>query len=273
MTLPENPMQFIRQKFGANVTISYMPNGGNLGDALIAASTIQAFDSSSISWKILKGGKENLLSTDVLVYGGGGSLVNLYKGGIACLKFLQSLGRPIIVLPHTVRGHEDFWRAASDITVFCRDFASLDYLKNFSNIECHFSHDMATQLDLSKPPYDTILRYAKLARERNLILSESAFFREDDEKSSLAHDDVSLDISALSHPSMASKEDIQCHAAIFLSVISHSKTIKTNRLHVSVAAGLLGIPTILYDNNYGKNRSIFEATLQKRFPCIKFVEN
>src|SRR4051812_661274 len=103
------PIPYLIQTYGSDARFVYMPNVGNLGDDLIAAATIQQFDRHGLNWTLMVGGKENLRPGDVLVYGGGGSLVGLYKGGIACLEFLSRLGPPVVVLPHTVRGHEDFW--------------------------------------------------------------------------------------------------------------------------------------------------------------------
>lgn len=265
-----NPVEYIKSKFGASATIAYMPNGGNLGDALIAAATLQAFDEGNIPWRIMLGGKENLKPNDVLVYGGGGALVDLYDGGIACIKFLISLDRPILILPHTIRGHENFWRTAPSMDVFCRDFESLEYVRRFPQLSSLFYDDMATGLDMSKAPYRAISEYRHAAYSKNLILNDRVFFRIDQEMTRDVADDSSIDISAIAHPSMKSREDIETHAVFFLTSLAHSKSITTNRLHVGVAGGLLGIPTYLHDNIYGKNKAIYEATLKKKFPLVTF---
>jgi hypothetical protein len=53
--------------------------------------------------------------------------------------------------------------------------------------------------------------------------------------------------------------------------IGLAKRIETDRLHVGILSGLMNKPCALYDNSYGKNRAVFEASLKGRFPNLSFA--
>jgi len=264
-----DPTSFLSNELANGGRCLYMPNGGNLGDNLIARATIQAFQRAGIRWEFLRGGRESVRAGDIVVYGGGGSLVPLYKGGVDCLRFLSSLNCRVFVLPHTVRGHEDFWASAHGFTAFCRDKASLDYLGEFAGVEAIAAHDMATGLDLSADPF-TAVRNLRAWHVKNETSSTLLAFRGDGESGSIRAG-RSLDVSDLAHPPLSSVESIYAHATFFLSVIAAYGAVETDRLHISIAAGLLGIPTALHDNNYGKNAAVFEQTLRFKFPTIQLA--
>lgn len=73
--------------------------------------------------------------------------------GIECVASLARLGAPVVILPQSLAGHDDFWRAARGITVFCRDAASLDHTRRFPNLVALPADDMAIGLDLSADAY------------------------------------------------------------------------------------------------------------------------
>lgn len=265
----ENPVEYLLSLIKNDGQVLYMPNGGNLGDNLIAAATIQSFNKFGLPWKFMKGGKENVKKDDILVYGGGGSLVSLYTGGIACLKFLLSLKRPVVVLPQTIRGHEDFWSGVENITVFSRDQISFDYLKKFKNVQSLISHDMATNLDISCDPFCCV-KYLREWYLNNSVDQTLCVYRRDIESESKISRS-SLDLSEVSFPPINSVESIYSNAVFFLSALSPYSRVITDRLHVAVAAGLQGIDTLLIDNVYGKNKSIYEYSLSKKFTSIKMT--
>ena len=248
----------------------YMPNGGNLGDNLIACATIQAFRRAGIRWEFMRGGRENIRKGDVVVYGGGGSLVPLYRGGIDCLKFLNTFDCPVIVLPHTVRGHEDFWATTKPMTVFCRDEASLQYLGKFEHVTAMAADDMATGLDLHQKPFSSALRL-KEWHDRSGAETTLSAFRGDHESATARNDGRNLDVSELTSPDFSSIESIYSNATFFLSVIASYRFVETDRLHVAVAASLLGIPTVLHDNSYGKNLAVYQQTLKRKFPLLRLA--
>lgn len=48
---------------------------------------------------------------------------------------------------------------------------------------------------------------------------------------------------------------------IFLKIIAMHKTINTNRLHVAIAASMLGKNVKFYSNSYFKNKFVYEYSL------------
>lgn len=265
-----DPVPYIAARLGPGGRCLFVPNGGNLGDMLIAAATIQRFEQAGITWEFFRGRRQSVTPADILVYGGGGSLVPLYTGGIECVASLARLGAPVVILPQSLAGHDDFWRAARGITVFCRDAVSLDHARRFPHLVALPADDMAIGLNLFADPYDVVqaIRAATTARGEQRVLRA---FRQDCEAAGPPPADT-FDVSALAHPQPATATTIHAHACGFLSLIATYSEIHTDRLHIAIAGGLLGIPTWLSDNSYGKNRAVHEASLRQRFPTVAFVD-
>lgn len=268
MTEKHDPVAHIARRLSNGGHCYFMPNGGNLGDCLIASATLQAFEKAGIPWSLIRGKRQSVRPSDLLVFGGGGSLVPLYKGGIECVQSLQRLGAPVVVLPQTVRGNEVFWKQAEAVTVFCRDCNSLDFIREFPNISSFLADDMALGLDLTADPFSTVVAFrevlAKTKEKRHLRA-----YRGDCEALGLANEE-SIDISALAYPVMHSGESIHANACAFLTILAGYTEIQTDRLHVAIGGSLLGIPVQLHDNANGKNRAVYETTLRERFPKLRF---
>jgi exopolysaccharide biosynthesis predicted pyruvyltransferase EpsI len=263
-----DPVAHIAMRLSHGGHCYFMPNGGNLGDCLIASATIQAFEKARIPWSLIRGKRQSVRPSDLLVFGGGGSLVPLYEGGIQCIESLQKLGAPVVVLPQTVRGNKEFWKQAEGITVFCRDFGSLDFLRGFSNIPTFLADDMALRLDLTANPFSTVAAFLEalsMCKESRILLAH----RRDREALGLANE-YSIDISALAHPAMDSIESIHANTCAFLTMLASYSEIQTDRLHVAIGGSLLGIPVQLRDNANGKNRAVYETSLKERFPSLRF---
>lgn len=265
-----DPVAHIASRLGPRGRCLFMPNGGNLGDALIAAATIQQFRRAGIPWCLIRGQRHTVTSNDVLVFGGGGSLVSLYDGGVACVASLLQLCAPVVVLPQTVNGHAHFWSSVSGVTVFCRDTESLTHLQQFAGVRPAFADDMAFGLDLSVAPFaEACVR--RTGKGHASVLGTLLAFRGDAE-SACAVPDGNCDVSVLRQPSLSSPESIESDAAEFVGAIAGHSGIRTDRLHVAVVGALLGIPTLLHDNAYGKNRAVFEASMRGRFPHVQFAK-
>lgn len=264
----QDPIAYLRRRLATGGRCFYMPNGGNLGDNLIASATVQRFEREGLPWHFIRGRRRDVQPGDLLVFGGGGSLVSLYTGGIECVASLQALGAPVVVLPHTVNGHPDFWRGTGAVTVFCREQDSLAYLESFPQVESLPAHDMALGLDLTADPFTTVLALREAYASRGEVRVLRAFRRDGEAAGAIADD--TLDLSALSYPPLMSVTSVHGHACAFLAALAGYSAIHTDRLHVAIAGGLLGIPVVLFDNVYGKNRAVFAASLQDRFSSMVF---
>ena len=264
-----DPIDVLAEQLPPGGRCLLMPNGGNLGDALIAAATIQRLEGAGIPWSLLRGQRRSITPKDLLVYGGGGSLVPAYEGGVRCVASLLEASAPVVVLPQSCSGHEEFWRSVRRVTVFCRDQTSLRHMQQFAGVQALPGHDMAIGLDLGKDPFSTSRAFRWSAPTGGSARVLKAF-RQDAEAAGAAPPDT-FDLSSLAHPAMHSAASITAHACSLLSALAQYDRVETDRLHVAIAAGLLDIPTELHDNNYGKNRAVYEFSCRQHFPAVKFV--
>ena len=60
--------------------------------------------------------------------------------------------------------------------------------------------------------------------------------------------------------------------AIASGMVAEGRVLVTDRFHGHVLACLMGIPNVLLDNSYGKNRGLFE-TWTHRYPIARFAES
>jgi hypothetical protein len=88
------------------------------------------------------------------------------------------------------------------------------------------------------------------------------FFRTDGENLVSFENEKNIDISKLfelgTWPENAYKA-----TWCFFEAIKRSGSVLSDRLHVGIAASLLGINCKLYDNSYGKNRTIYRHSIRK----------
>jgi len=57
----------------------------------------------------------------------------------------------------------------------------------------------------------------------------------------------------------------------FLRLIDRYQKVRTNRLHVGIAAALLNKEVDLFRNSYFKNEAIYRYTIEKRFPRVRWM--
>jgi CDP-glycerol glycerophosphotransferase len=271
MVLPSvvNPFARLAALLSPGGQVHFMPNGGNLGDALINQAAIQGFRRCGIPWRLLRGGGEWVREGDLLVYGGGGSLVEDYPGSYGCLHFLHGLGARVAVLPQTVRGNAAFWRDLPPTLVFCRDPVSYDYMQGFPQHEVQLAHDLAPDLLLNTAPFETVLHYRQ-ALERLGLLQEKPLlaFRVDGEATA-NRDRSQIDLSGLAYPDMQSLATIESAALSLLHMVAPFRRIETDRLHVMIAGALLGLEVAFHDTNHGKLSAIHAFSLRDRFPHVR----
>lgn len=111
----------------------YYPNPGNLGDELIAASTVTLFDRIGLSYEVYEEGKD-YGEAYTLVYGGGGGLVSEWGWHEVMAPVFSSPGLSrCVILPHSIRGCRSILRLMDErFTVFCREHRSLEYCRKFN---------------------------------------------------------------------------------------------------------------------------------------------
>jgi len=244
-----------------NQDIIYVPNPGNAGDVLIAYATLQLFDQLNINYQIHN--HTTKFDNKVILYGGGGNLINKY-GAAQNFLLRNHENNQIIVLPHTVYGIDDTLKKLSDnVSIICREKISYEYVKTVSNIkEVLLSHDIAL---LTKIPEIYLGRKTELSAN---------CFRKDAEKTDIVIPPNNKDYSALTtflNYQLNNKDTINYVANVFLNSLSIFKTINTNRVHIAIAGILLGSNVNLYNNSYFKCQAIFDHSLKDKYDNIKFM--
>lgn len=260
--------------------ITYLPNPGNKGDALIAAATIQRFEAIGIRY-VVPGTTLQHDGRNVYVYGGGGNLVPMYDDCKRVLRAFAKLKADIVVLPQSCYGVETEIRAYPGcLTIWARERASYDFLANINRdgLQIGLSDDLALALDLNDP------RFFYLGLARQLHSSVPAHpprvlsaFRRDIESTgthSIHEAPTNFDLSnmwptGLRHSRGFGLDQLALdalfnHAAWFLSFIDYFDVVHTDRLHVGIAATLLSKEVRLHDNIYGKVSEVYEYSLKHR---------
>lgn len=164
----------------------YYPNPGNLGDELIAASTVVLFDRIGLSYEIYEEGKD-YGNAYTLVYGGGGGLVSEsgdWQEVMARVFSSPGLER-CVILPHSIRGCRRVLQLMDErFTVFCREARSLNYCRKF-NQKARFllADDMAFYFSPQLlPPWEALAERCpepgilpRLFERMNMAKGRSAF--------------------------------------------------------------------------------------------------
>ena len=175
-----------------------------------------------------------------------------------------------------MRGHEDLLGLLDDRAfVFLREKTSLDYVATAAPA-AHpaFDHDMAFHADITalrarrglsgfRVSRGNLSRLALLtALNLNaLTTNRLTAFRTDREAGGAGHARLGRDVSKLTAFGTATEEQCRFSAAQFIQTIDRFEEVDTDRLHVAIAAALLGKPARLHDNSYYKNRAVFRSSL------------
>ena len=247
--------------------VALVPNNGNVGDALIHAATLQVLERMGVGCRIVSGDKRK--RGDVLLLGGGGNLVDRYSHLLPRLERLHDRFEDVVILPQTIFGRrvaDVFARLGPNVRVLCRERRSYDFLSDVVAYRerLFLSHDMAFHFDYG--PYR-----ANGAGTLNA-------FRLDVERTEAVIPPDNVDLSAALqlpgrpyHPNFWLLPYWREYLDAFLARIAASAVVRTNRLHVAIAAGLLGKTVELFDNDYYKNRAVYEYSLAGRCPGVRYV--
>ncbi len=266
-----DPFEVLPHLFPDTRRFVWMPNGGNLGDALIAAATKQRFGGAGVEWVDFQSASSSLGEGDVLVYGGGGALTPDYPGAFAALTTMHETGLPVVVLPSTVRGRHDFWKSTPPTTVFCRDRRSFAELTLHEQHSVFLAHDLAISCSLEVQPFAAVVSFRQALIDRGMLIPEPLpAFRVDDER--LLDREPGIDVSAAWIPRMDEPAEVDSAALLLLSQLAPFRTVQTDRLHVAIACGILGIDASLFPDRNGKLREVYDLSLRSRFPTLTWAE-
>lgn len=257
----------------------YRANGGNLGDSLLSSAEFDYFERMGLRYTQASSKNKSLLISKPfnLVYGGGGGWISCYSKGYQQPMneyFRNSHLKRCVVLPSTFYECDDVVRSFDDrFVVFCRDKMSMEYCRSVnSRAKFVFHDDMAFSLDASR-----FLDERYFLRKHEVVLGPSckkakeyidsnhgrhAMFIRSDAEMSVSPGKGNFDLSAVfyrhgEHVTRAESDDA---TALMLNTVNVYDSVSTNRLHVAIAALLLGKHIDLYDNSYGKVSRVYASS-------------
>ena len=289
-----------------NERLYYKINPGNAGDALIATGAYQLFKEHDLSVTSIL--DENFDATDKIVfYAGGGNLVGIYPEARRFFENNHKEAKQLIMLPHTVTKNEDLLATlGNNVTIFAREKVTYEHLlEHAKNANIYIDHDLAVNLNandildtraisfidalvnkilykLSNNPKardipsisimlkNTAFEFGSLFMKSKQI---GNFFRNDVESLNLGLPDNNADLSRIYEYGTHSEYVTFYTTHRMMSYINNFSRIRTDRLHVCIAAALLGKEVEFYPNSYFKCKAVYEYSLKDRFPNISWVEN
>lgn len=230
--------------------VYYMCNKGNWGDALIRQGTLKFFHDMGLQYYELglrKGGIFRLVERylplalrGTLIYGGGGSWCKIWDKSIRMINIIATSYRQVIILPSTFEIRVHF----PNLTYFSRDrFESMKCVP-----EAIFCHDMAFYTE------------KQTSGSGN---GDGNFFRADKEgsgKISIPPENVDISMQG-THLTPT---------GLFFDIIDRYRVIKTDRLHVAIAACLLKKELHLYPGAYFKNKAVFRSSMLGIYENVHF---
>jgi exopolysaccharide biosynthesis predicted pyruvyltransferase EpsI len=226
--------------------VYYLANPGNWGDALIRHGTRVFFKQKGIKYKELMLSKDKELigsdinSDGILIFGGGGAWCKLWNFGYEIIKKHKNVFKKIIVLPSTYEQHYSI----PNVTFFCRD--SHQSKKNMP--DAIFCHDMAFYI-------------GKITADKGS--GTGNFFRIEAESSG------KIEIPADNFDLSLQGKHFSDIGPFFNHLVRFS-VIRTDRLHVAIAACLLGKEVHLFPGSYFKNKAVYLSSMKEYFPNVHF---
>lgn len=265
---------YVRQVAGDDEVV-FFTNPGNLGDALILTGALELLRDAGVRMRYVN--TRNLLDKNRLLYPlaygkqlvqralglrqfepgikqlakqhstaimcGSGGWVSVYPDAERLTREYAKYFERVIVLPTTYGGPVgDF---PDNVDFFARD----RYQSMTNNPRARFCHDTALYL---------------APQARHAEQDVGYHIRTDPESSgALAMPPGNIDISALG---------LECDPVdLMFDEVGRSNTIVTDRLHVAIAAALLGREVWLFASRYFKIPAIHRSSLAGRFPQVRLV--
>jgi len=224
--------------------VYYRPNRGNWGDALIDAGARRFFAQIGLDVRVVSDRRFDRLrmrlDRGVLVYGGGGAWYGPWRSITRPIEADSRRHRRVIVLPSTFAVEPDIPGGL---------FFARDESESMRHVpQARFCHDLAFLLQPEVAACGE---------------GEGWFLRDDDERSGCLvpppHND---DLSA--------RGTWRTPIDGFFDAVGRFEVVHTDRLHVAIAALLLGRELHLYAGSYFKNEAVFRSSMEPFFERAHF---
>ena len=230
---------------------SYITNTGNMGDMLIASATLQFFDDNKLKYKMFNGEP-----ADTIVYGGGGIWTRTYEFDWSKILPIFAAAKRVIILPSSFHDCTGLIDAMDErFVIFCRERKSYDYMtaNNPRDAKIFLDHDMAFRITKK------IFKGKRPIKIRDFP-PITKFMRCDCEQAGQYESDFDLSIATFGDK-LSCREWIDFSAKLMLYTVGYVDTVITDRLHVGIAAALMGRNVYLLDNTYGKLSGVYNQTM------------
>ena len=264
--------------------IIFLPGPGNAGDGLINLGTYKFLERLGIKHRW--GSYLESYPGKVVLHCGGGALVSIYPGGENILRRNADVAKALILLPHTIRSYGDYLQSLGpNCTLFAREAISHDYLlshRGKANIgrapDMAFvlsdqdiraepwSFDHLWQPEIRGPWARMVVKFLLRSRKEETLHAMRT------DKESKIYKGGDADLTGMFSPGNMRRD--QCATAIkTIRLITKAyDEVVTDRLHMSILAAIMGKNVTLIDNSYGKNKSMFEASMRDYFPHMRFCD-
>ena len=229
-------------------------NKGNKGDGLIHAGGRRLLKKNKVDYNEIKYPEK--ASGKVLFVYGCGAFCKPYYHMVEFVNFYMDHFKEIFILPSSFdldckEVLEFIKNLPKKVTVFCREWYSYYLLQKYM----HYSENL--YLDKDPAFYLDYSQWKK--RGRGTLLA----FRTDEPLN------VNVDLKNNKDISISGNED---NWETLLDEISLYNIIHTNRVHVAIAATLMGKKTFIYPMSYHKSKGIYLYSLIE-FQNVKWIEN
>jgi exopolysaccharide biosynthesis predicted pyruvyltransferase EpsI len=297
--MEETPIVQYLRSLPRNEKIYFFANPGSAGDSLIALASYQLFSQVGIDYCIVNGSQAFKPTGKIMMYGGGGNLVEYYGTARRLIQTHYPFVKKLVILPHTIQANEDLlteFQANADI--ICREPISYAHVRKYApRANVLLMDDLAFSLDA-----ESILRaktktraFIKNRRIRTWMLRDLLLgillparqlpgkiskggdwltlnaFRKDIESSHrlLPRDNVDL---ATMFGYGTDSESISFYVTYrTLKIINRYRIVRTDRLHICIAAALLGKTVEFFSNNYYKCEAIYQYSMKENFPNVHWM--
>jgi exopolysaccharide biosynthesis predicted pyruvyltransferase EpsI len=278
----------------------FYPNKGNLGDGLIAASTLAFFRRLRLNFTIYRGIPDHDFN---FVYGGGGGLIEgLWGCGKHIRKIIQSprLKRGLI-LSHSIIGCSDLISMCEEkFTILCREPMTYQAaLRMEHKPKLILANDMSLYSDLEwyneaipntnnngeltpaqrsahkkyVSAYNKLLDVIRYKTYKKGDKTVRFFLRKDKEKAkthSLSRKINYFDLSTVAYIIFNTPADVMTLTYLFIAMLDSTDIVITDRLHVGIGTFKTGNLALVLDNSYGKISGVISTSLAT-FDNIKFI--
>lgn len=269
---------YLAQQVGRARHVLYVPNPGNAGDAAIASATLQLLERMALGCDM--GRISDIRPGACVLVGGGGNLVPYYSDVRNILLTCLSQGvDQCILLPHSVRGHEDLLAQLDErFSFMCRDLPSLAWVRRHApRVHAVLARDLVLELDVAELERKTgtwTHRWA-LMHDRQWLKGwlrwKRALYRvKPDVQGTLTI--LRSDVESQQADRSQRRQDLMRYKglgyispsvdAVTMDLIRNFRKadrVVTDRLHVSLLAAMLDKPVCLLENSYGKLSAVWEA--------------